>query len=168
MTITGSPSMTLQAINSQPCEDNEKEAIVVRWCEHVSRLKSVFRELLQGTIQKRTRGRPRKVWLDNTKDGTRVSFDALLNPTQDRTQWRRMMAEASAILRRAYPPSDQTSEARTRINQLTHAHARAHTHGHTHAHIPNWMKTIVGIFRSIYEIALGSFHVYSAMELHVL
>ena len=45
-------------------------------------------ELLQGTVEgMRRRGRPRKMWLDNIKDWTRLSIADLLDSTQDRTKW---------------------------------------------------------------------------------
>ena len=52
-------------------------------------------ELLQDPNEgKRKRCRHRKMWLDNTKDWTRRSLGDRLDSTPDRTQWRKVVAEA--------------------------------------------------------------------------
>ena len=91
----GRPSMTWFAPNGQSQQRIKKRKLL--WHGHVSRHNSISEELLQGTVErKRRRGRPRKMmWLDNIKHWTRLSVDNLLDSTRDRTQWRKMVAEAS-------------------------------------------------------------------------
>ena len=41
------------------------------------------------------RKKTRKMWLDNAKDGTWMFVNELLDSTQNRTQWRRVVSESS-------------------------------------------------------------------------
>ena len=72
---------TMAGSNKQSVKSKEKQALVVWTCLQTQ-------ELFQGTIEGRRRqGRPRKMWLDNVKDWTRLSIDYLFDSILDTAQW---------------------------------------------------------------------------------
>ena len=47
----------------------------LRWFGHVSRFSGLAKTIIQGTVKgKRKKGRQKKTWEDNIKEGTRMDF----------------------------------------------------------------------------------------------
>ena len=54
------------------------------------------KEIMQGTVPgTRTRGRPRKKWMDNMSEWTGLSTEGLMRATEDRREWRRIVYNAT-------------------------------------------------------------------------
>ena len=67
----------------------------LQWYGHITRHDS-HAKILQGTVEGgRKRGKPRKSWLSNIKEWTRMDVYSLLSSAQDRQLWRSLCKSVS-------------------------------------------------------------------------
>ena len=75
----------------------------LKWFGHVSRTSGLAKTILQGTVKgKRKRGRQKKRWEDNIKEWTGMDFASSTRAAENRTRWKGIVANSSAVPRR--PP----------------------------------------------------------------
>ena len=70
---------------------------------HVSRSCGLAKTILQGRVKgQRKRGRQKKRWEDNIKEWTGIDFTSSTMAAENRTRWKRIVANSSVVPRR--PP----------------------------------------------------------------
>ena len=58
--------------------------------------------VLQGTVQgARRRGRQRKIWEDNTKEGTGLEWNSILRRTENHKEWRKLVVKSTVVHQRS-------------------------------------------------------------------
>ena len=63
----------------------------LKWYGHVTRGDGLAKIILQGNVEgKRSRGRPKKQWIDNIKEWTGKGFNELNEIVYDRKKWRKL------------------------------------------------------------------------------
>ena len=73
----------------------------LRWFGHVSRSSGLAKTILQGTVKgKRKRGRQKKRWEDSIKRWTGMEFASSSRAAENRTRWKRIIANSSVVPRR--------------------------------------------------------------------
>ena len=73
----------------------------LRWFGHVSRSSGLAKTILQGIVKgKRKRGRQKKRWEDNIKEWTGMDFASSTRAAENRSRWKGIVANSSAVPRR--------------------------------------------------------------------
>ena len=68
----------------------------LKWFGHVTRHDSLCKTVMQGTVEGgRSKGRPRKNWMDNIKEWTGLDTPTLLEQTNNRHGWRTLSSSAA-------------------------------------------------------------------------
>ena len=72
-----------------------------KWFGHVSMSSGLAKTILQGSVKgKRKRGRQKKRWEDNIKEWTGMDFASSTRPAENRSRWKRIVANSSVVPRR--------------------------------------------------------------------
>ena len=75
-----------------------KLCLKLRWFGHVSRSSGLAKTILQGTVKgKRKRGRQKKRWEDNIKEGTGMDFASSTRAAENRSRWKGIVANSSVV-----------------------------------------------------------------------
>jgi hypothetical protein len=70
----------------------------LQWYGHVSRTSGIAKTILQGTVQGgRKRGRQKKRWEDNIREWTGLSVNDSLRKTENREEWRKLVAQSCVV-----------------------------------------------------------------------
>ena len=70
----------------------------MQWYSHVSRLSSLAKTILQGTVKGgRKQGRQRKRWEDNIKEWTGLEFVKSKRTVEKREKWRKLVVKSSVV-----------------------------------------------------------------------
>ena len=70
----------------------------MQWYGHVSRLSSLAKTILQGTVKGgRKQGRQRKRWEDNIKEWTGLEFVKSKRTVEKREKWRKLVVKSSVV-----------------------------------------------------------------------
>ena len=73
----------------------------LRWYGHVSRSSGLATTIMQGTVRGgRRRGRQKKRWEDNIKEWTGLTFTESQRATENRENWRELVAKSSVVPQR--------------------------------------------------------------------
>ena len=92
----------------------------LKWFGHTTRHDGLAKDCLQGTVHGgRKRGRPRKMWKDNIKEWTGLSFADATRMAENRELWREMVrASASSKGPQQRPTSLWSSQVVARKSVL--------------------------------------------------
>ena len=73
----------------------------LRWFGHVFRSSGLAKTILQGTVKgTRRRCRQKKKWEDNIKEWTGIDFASSTKAAENRSRWKRIVANSSVVRRR--------------------------------------------------------------------
>ena len=71
----------------------------LKWFGHTSRHNSITKSILQGMVEaSRKRGRPKRKYIDDVKEWTKMEIDDILLEVDNRGKWRRRCFVASKVL----------------------------------------------------------------------
>ena len=74
----------------------------LRWFGHVTRSTGLAKMILQGTVQEgRRKGRQKTRWEDNVMERTGLKLDEALRKTENREEWRKVVAQSSLVPQRS-------------------------------------------------------------------
>ena len=75
----------------------------LRWDRHKTRLTGLAKMILQGTVQGgRREGSQKKRWEDNIPEWTGLGLGEALRKTEDREEWRKVVARSSLMPQRSF------------------------------------------------------------------
>ena len=74
----------------------------LKWHGHDTRPSGLANTILQGTVQGgRRRGRQRKRYEDNIKDGNRLGWNIILRKAESRKEWRKLVVNFTVVPQRS-------------------------------------------------------------------
>ena len=74
----------------------------LKWYGHVTRSSGLAKTILQGTVQGgRRKGRQRKRWEDNIKEGTGLEWNIMLRKAENREEWSKVVVKSTVVPQRS-------------------------------------------------------------------
>ena len=80
----------------------------LRWYGHITKSTGLAKMIQQGTVKGgRRKGRQKKRWEDNISEWTVLGLGEALRKTEDREEWRKVVARSSLMPRRSFRLRDE-------------------------------------------------------------